>query len=224
MSYILDALRRAESERERGSVPRLHTPTLNGGPPPPPARRSGWTTAALTLALGLAVGLGWWLAPRATEAPLHPLAPTPSPTATPLSPAAARSALPTQKPNHHARAPSVNLGQPAHAVQAEAPVPTPEATPAPRVPMTSPSPQTTTTPPGNRVVAYEQLPPEVRRQLPNLQLGGAIYSETPSARMLLVNGQLLHEGDAAAPGVVLEFIRPRSAVLRWRDLRYEVLW
>lgn len=222
MSYILDALRRAESEREHGSVPRLHTPTLSGGPSPAPARHTGWAVAGLTLALCLAVGLGWWLAPRTTQAPPRP--PAPTPTTTPLSPAAAASALPTQKPSHHLRTPSVNLGQPAHAVQAEAPVPAPEATPAPRAPMTSPSPQTATTPTAHRVVAYEQLPPEVRRQLPNLQLGGAIYSETPAARMLLVNGQLLHEGDAAAPGVVLEVIRPRSAVLRWRDLRYEVPW
>lgn len=73
-----------------------------------------------------------------------------------------------------------------------------------------------------RTVAYDQLPDDVKRQLPALAIGGAIYSERAADRMLIVAGQLLHEGDTAAPGVVLETIKQRSAVLRWRDLRYEV--
>ncbi|WP_207185059.1 general secretion pathway protein GspB, partial [Rubrivivax gelatinosus] len=75
-----------------------------------------------------------------------------------------------------------------------------------------------------RALPFDQLPADVRRSLPALAIGGAIYSEQPSARMLLVGGQLLHEGDAAAPGVTLEHIGQRSAVLRWRDLRYEVAY
>lgn len=70
----------------------------------------------------------------------------------------------------------------------------------------------------------EQLSAEQRRSLPQLAIGGAIYSDQPAARMLLVGGQLLHEGDTAAPGVTLERIGPRSAVLRWRELRYEVAY
>jgi general secretion pathway protein B len=66
------------------------------------------------------------------------------------------------------------------------------------------------------------LPEDVRRGLPLLAIGGAIYSENPGSRMLMVGGQLLKEGDSAGGGVTLEQIRPRSAVLRWKDVRYEV--
>jgi general secretion pathway protein B len=72
------------------------------------------------------------------------------------------------------------------------------------------------------VLAFDQLPEDVRRQLPALAIGGAIYSDTASSRMLIVAGQLVREGDPVAPGVTLEQIRPRSAVLRWKGLRYEV--
>jgi general secretion pathway protein B len=38
----------------------------------------------------------------------------------------------------------------------------------------------------------------------------------------MVNGQVVHEGEAAGPGVVVERIGAKAAVLRWRDMRIEV--
>jgi hypothetical protein len=35
----------------------------------------------------------------------------------------------------------------------------------------------------------------------------------------MLNGQLVREGDAVAPGLVLERIEPKSAVLVWQGLR-----
>jgi general secretion pathway protein B len=72
------------------------------------------------------------------------------------------------------------------------------------------------------IVPWDRLPESQRRLMPVLAIGGAIWSESATNRMLIVSGQLLHEGDSAAPGVVLEQIRAKSAVLRWKDLRYEV--
>jgi len=62
----------------------------------------------------------------------------------------------------------------------------------------------------------------VRSQLPRLAVGGAIYSETPSARMVILNGQVWHEGEKPAADTVLEQIRLKSAVLNFRGQRYEV--
>jgi general secretion pathway protein B len=76
--------------------------------------------------------------------------------------------------------------------------------------------------PAPAIVPWDRLPESQRRQMPALALGGAIWSESAANRMLIVGGQLLHEGDTAAPGVTLEQIRQKSAVLRWKDLRYEV--
>jgi len=215
MSYILDALRRADAERERGHVPGLHSqaaaPAAAGAKRPPLA----WLAPGAAL-LAAGVGAGWWLSrpapapavvtdaasrpparapapaplpsPVAQVAPPPPVAPVPVPRPAPVAPAIVRA--PVQVPAAAAPAPAVAPSRPAAA------------------------------PPS--VVAYERLPEEVRRQLPALTIGGAIYSEQASSRMLIVAGALLHEGDAVAPGVTLEEIKPRSAVLRWKGLRYEV--
>jgi general secretion pathway protein B len=76
----------------------------------------------------------------------------------------------------------------------------------------------------NPVKKLGELPPGVRSQLPNLTVGGAIYSETPSGRMLILNGQIYHEGDKPAADTVLEQIRLKSAVLNWRGQRYEITY
>ncbi|MFN7484719.1 MAG: general secretion pathway protein GspB [Betaproteobacteria bacterium] len=230
MSYILDALRKAEAERERGNVPHLMAQPLGTPPPVAAPRRGALWGAGAALALVAAVGAGWWLArqnvpaqgpaPEATPTATSPAnsgtapapaiattAPVPSPT-TPGAPSGLAALDPTPRPPR----PAADTGPVA------APPPAPPAVDG------AAAPPAATRPAPGRTVAYDQLPPDVRRQLPVLSLGGAIYSETPSARMLLVNGQLQREGDHVAPGVVLEQIQPRSAVLRWRDLRYEMSW
>ena len=68
--------------------------------------------------------------------------------------------------------------------------------------------------------AQADLPPAVREQLPTLQLAGVTYSANPLYRMVIVNGQVLHEGDQAAPGLVLERIEPGRTVWAFRGYRY----
>ncbi|MEO6363565.1 MAG: hypothetical protein ABIO71_10075, partial [Caldimonas sp.] len=58
MSYILDALRRADAERERGAVPGLQSqqhPLLDDDEAPPRSRGLVWVVVALTVALAAAV-------------------------------------------------------------------------------------------------------------------------------------------------------------------------
>lgn len=49
-----------------------------------------------------------------------------------------------------------------------------------------------------------------------------MYSEERSSRMLVVNEQLLREGDRAAAGVVLERIGPSSAQFSFEGRRFEL--
>ncbi|MFO0123741.1 MAG: general secretion pathway protein GspB, partial [Inhella sp.] len=46
-----------------------------------------------------------------------------------------------------------------------------------------------------------------------LAVSGAMHSPDPASRLLIVNGQVAREGDTLAPGVVLQEIQPRSALL-----------
>lgn len=259
MSYILDALRRAEAERERGHVPSLHSQPKSPDDAATPARRLAPWLAAGGVALAAAAFTGWWLGTRPAELPATELAAAPPAPAMapPGPPAGPPMRLPAEAgPGAHSETmtppPLTGTEPPANEAQpmpepAPAPRPTvrpPAVAPAPRVaapvavPASRPSRSRPAPPPAVQapaaatpaapaasvapIIPFERLPPEVKRQLPTLALGGAVYSESAANRLLIVAGQLVHEGDAVAPGVMLEQIRPRSAVLRWKGLRYEV--
>jgi general secretion pathway protein B len=76
--------------------------------------------------------------------------------------------------------------------------------------------------PAERVFAVAELPADVQRELPRLVISGGVFSETAAQRMLIVGGQVVNEGAELAPGLVLEQIRPKIAVLRFRGWRYSV--
>ena len=64
------------------------------------------------------------------------------------------------------------------------------------------------------------LPPDA----PRLAISGGVYSQSPAQRMLIVNGQVFSEGSEIAPGVTVEQIQPRTAILKFRDARYTVTY
>lgn len=206
MSYILDALRRAESERERGTVP-----TLSANPAAADLadddvlvhRVRPWVWAGMLLLLAVlgAAAAHWWMRGDAVPPPTPPSPP----------------ALPVQTQ-------TVAAPPPPPAVQAAAVAPPPlEAKPAPEMKPRAPS-----RPPAPAAAAERPLPmarglPEdIRRQLPPLVAGGAMYSESAAHRILIVNGQLFREGDKIAPELVLEQIRHRGAVLSFKGQRFRI--
>jgi general secretion pathway protein B len=67
-----------------------------------------------------------------------------------------------------------------------------------------------------------ELPAEQRRELPPLVVSGSVWSEQAAARFVVLDGQVLREGDSLAPGLVLVKLAPRAATLRWRDSLVEV--
>jgi general secretion pathway protein B len=129
MSYILDALQRAEAERVRGGVPTLHARPLAEQPLPHrlgTPLRWGLTLAMVALALAVAAA-GWWMWPSAP-------APAPAPTSKPTPQRKTTDVdekLPA-KPKASASASVVQPVEPARAKAKEAPAPLlselPEAT------------------------------------------------------------------------------------------------
>jgi general secretion pathway protein B len=258
MSYILDALRRADAERERGAVPRLHSPNLaaptaagaaGGGASGPAAARPGapWlvpvlagvvAVAALALAAGLWLGRG---SPAGSAGPdAAGAAGTSVATAQPAAAATAREGateVPAVVSGSAAPTPVVPPAPTVVVVPMPAPAPPPAArspgAPAPvgGAPGTraSPAPAAGATPaPGTGAAA--EAPPvpvtglsaEQRRLWPTLAPGGSVYSDDASQRFVILNGQVLREGDSAAPGITVEAIAPRAVVLRWGGLRVEL--
>ncbi len=222
MSLILDALRKADSERERELVPGLHTqvgaplsletaPTVNATP---------WRWIALGTIVVLVAALGWALFGRATPtapAPSHAPAPEPMPLAAPV---------PVVPPN--AVAPNAIAVEAPREVAAPAPWPAPErkaaAKAAGRAAGTAdPAPgAATAAAAAPAAYAREQLPDAIRGALPPLAVGGSIYSSTPANRSLILDGRLYREGELVANDLVLEEIGQKTAVLQIRGYRFEI--
>lgn len=232
MSYILDALRRADAERERGRVPGLHSQVSLPREPQAPnkvARSRGlpaWVLPTLLAALA-AAALAWWLRPvpggaipdrsEATPAVAAPATASQAPAAPSTSPVPTVPSVPA--PSTPATPSAAGAGQPqGNVVAAPAPILAP-VPPAPPPAPVAPSPRSGPAAPPTSAAAEDALPrvadlsPAARSGLPPLQVSGATYSQTPAMRMLIVDGQVLNEGQDIAPGLKLESIGPRAAVL-----------
>jgi general secretion pathway protein B len=271
MSYILDALRRADAERSRGAVPGLHAQAAPADGEPA-ARNFGpliWAAGAagvLLVAVVVVLVFAPWRGPSgdARGAAAPSLAPAPElaaapresvpatvppgelpaaqpgaidPGARPIEPPMSRGNPPP--PSDYGRAPPANASPPPQPRVAPRDVLS-EREAAGRVATLEPKaataaqppvehygeplkPAATSTPaPAAAIPGINDLPPATRSQLPRLAVGGAIYSDTPSARMVILNGQVFHEGDKPAADTVLEQIRLKSAILNFRGQRYEV--
>ncbi|MEI6732475.1 MAG: general secretion pathway protein GspB [Comamonadaceae bacterium] len=223
MSYILDALKRADAERERGVVPGLYARQLagSGTTKRSSGRKLMIVASASTLLLG-ALALALWLwrpasdsAPRVGSAQTVALPALMAP-AVPASAPAISQAVVATAPT--ASAPSV----PAPAI---APPTTPSSQPAAMAAPSQP-PKTTASAQSARAPAVPllaELSDDVRRQIPALNITGAVYSDNPGQRLLLVNNQVLPQGSLAAPEVTLEEIGAKSSIFNFRGSRFRLM-
>ena len=259
MSYILEALKKAQAERQLGNAPTLHAaqpvvPALAASAASRKPLLVGLGAGALVVAAG-AVFLwraGPAPAPATRVAAVVPVSAPPaagSPAAG--SPAAAApvvanslevSAPPAPPQEVHVPQPRVVPPAPAAAAAPRAatlaPQPVPATPPAPAVaavrtptavptpaPVAATAPARTQAPaaaPEDSLPYLQQLPEPVQREVPRVAFGGYMYSANPADRLLLVDKTLRHEGEEVAPGLILEKLLPRAAVMNYRGVRYRV--
>jgi general secretion pathway protein B len=278
MSYILDALRKADAQRERDPARGIHAQPVrlaigerrlrNGN------RIALWAGAAGGIA-SLAV-VGWYLYRDGAAEPVAPsqvaiAAPAPgagtiAPAAMsppPPPPAAAVMPPPVVTAPAIAVAPPVVRAAPQVAAPqvAAAPVSAPPVTAAPAVAAPAVAAPVAAALPGDpnaeeaprssrrsRRAALASVPgaapapaaaptaapaaqPPVAEPVaglpadaPKLVISGGVYSGNVAQRMLIVNGQVFNEGSEVGAGIVLEQIRPKAAVLKFRGSRYTVTY
>ena len=215
MSYILDALQRAESERERGNVPGLHAqPALPTAAARPSTRQLAvLATIGVALLAAAAAGLWAWRSPVAVpidDAAQQATAP-PSTLPAPVVPLAATAvaAAPVAR---------VVAPKPATAASVIAVATRPESvTPSATAHASGASGSVTPAAP-----LLAELPQDVRQQIPALAVNGAVYSENPAQRLLLVNGQVLSQGSLAAPDLTLERIGANTSDFSFRGTRFRI--
>jgi general secretion pathway protein B len=205
MSYILDALKRADAQRERGQVPGLNAQPVPVAAASGSPRRLGLWLGVLCGAAAVAAGGLYWHS-DSTQAATAPI-PAPALAASPApAPLPSVQSIPQPPP---APAPPVVKPVPPPAAPAVKPVP-PQRREAALAAAAAPPP------------TLGELPEDIRRTVPKLVVSGSVYSSNPGQRILIVNGQVLNEGAVLAPDLVLQSIGAKSAVLSVRGTRFRL--
>ena len=224
MSFILDALKKSESARERQSGPALFEVKVAR----PRTALPPWAVAIAVLFVANLAVVGWLLM-RHTTAPA-----VTAPTQAAPAPAAAARDTPAA-PSPAAASPAAPAPQPAGSPAARSTVTAPEEAPAAAAPQESPSNPddfaAAVEPPASGslgrvkrgtdagVPLYQQLAGAPGRQLPQLRLDLHAYAERAGDRWVLINMHKLHEGDSLE-GVHVERITPDGAILSYQGSQF----
>lgn len=205
MSYILEALKKAEAERLGATAPVVARAISAVGSRQPPPWRKPWPWAALAALAVTLASAAWW----STKGADSPAVTTGT---TPAAPSATRA---TAAPAPIAIAPAAEekaIEPPARPKQRVAKKQ--EKKPAPDdQPHTAPATEAP-------IATLRELPEQIQREIPALTIGGYIYSANKADRSVLINKRLLREGDEVASGLTLEQMSPSGMVLNYKGYRY----
>lgn len=230
MSYILDALRKSEQERQVAAgqssgllapSPTEHSPEKN--------KKAVWLAVILLLVLTLvSVNLWWW----SRQPPSIPSASTPVlvskselPPAQPIAPSAPLPSAPTIRVQPIAK-PAIS---PAPSERKQTTIPTPPSQPAAKPVASSPKgadkavrigstetrPQAESSPQAKAPPSTHDLP----SGLPAISISGYIKDQTGS-NLAIINDKLVREGEEISPGLRLEKIDGEQAILNFRGQRF----
>jgi len=235
MSFILDALKKSETDRQRQSSPALFEVKVAA-----PRRRFPLWAAGLAILLGVNMLVLVWLLLRRPE-PVVQAAPITAPAATtPMAASAAPAGmvtvpatvtLPTTVNIPVNAAPSVSLGSASQGatspateeplLQGEEPAVPPDYDPRDYRPAITPAQA------GAIAAARRngQLPSrdEVLAQgsaLPELRLDMHVYSDVPADRFVFINMRKLREGDSTPEGVRVDEITRNGVELSYRGKQF----
>jgi general secretion pathway protein B len=225
MSYILEALRKADRERTLGEVPDLEAAHW-GVRRPERSRRWLWAVAALLI---FNAGLLVYMLNRKTEAPVVPppetaQRETPAAPVKAVKPPVSRSVPIAQEPVALALAPRTlrpKVAVQPHIETAPATTANPQK-PAGRV-VTANTPLTASpTAATPALPEWTELPLEFRSQFTVPHIDVYVYDDNPQRRFILVDLKKYREGDTLANGVVLEKIQSGYLELNYQGTRFRL--
>jgi general secretion pathway protein B len=212
MSFILDALRKSEIERQRQNGPSIvEIPVARED------RRLPIALVAIGLLLAVNVGVLLFFLLRDSGSPaveatpaVAVVAPPAVATPAPLPPGVPPAAMdPAFGPS---ALPGLAFEEPA-----TLPPDAPDPTLLPDAPI-DPGDAGVTYSPGPQVV--ESLPRQAAAGLPALSVDLHIFSDEPAKRAVFINGRRYTQGDRIIEGPMVEEITPEGAVLRHRGQRF----
>jgi general secretion pathway protein B len=212
MSFILDALRKSELERQRQSGPSIaELPVARDD------RRLPRALLAIGLLLVVNVGVLLFFLLRDTGAAPPPVDATSTaapvvaaPIATAPAPAPAEVTPPVES-----LATDAAMTEPEAMPEATSPPPAPDPTLLPDASVTyAHEPVDGTAPP------ITELPAQATAGLPELSVDLHIYSDDPAKRAVFINGRRYQRGSVLAEGPTVEEITREGAVLSYHGQRF----
>jgi len=72
------------------------------------------------------------------------------------------------------------------------------------------------------LIKIDQLPSDIRSELPKISINTHIYSNNPSSRVVNINGIVLREGEDVAKGLTLEEITTSGVILTYKNHRFRI--
>lgn len=216
MSYILDALRKSDQQRQRGMTPTLNSAQIQAPSNPAssgkPALISYSLIAFALVSLGVTIG---WLRPWQKEQALPAnIAATQTPASVSIQ---AAPAMPAAKPEPDLPKPIELAVSPAPQPQAETPTAPPRQDLNP--PTVKQPEKATASAPAANPVTKNQTPAPIQQELPHITITVHAYSTDPAERLAGINGRLLREGQEVAAGLRLERITEDGIILNFKGQR-----
>jgi general secretion pathway protein B len=210
MSFILDALKKSEQQRQLGTTPNLQFAQLTPVAPKRPSAFNYGLLAIVLLAAGVMIGLlrPWQTEQMPTESvPITREAPVTIPQQAAPAPLEMSPELPgTMKPNNPAPA---NDGT------------TSAAASIPDKSISESSANITSLASEQAAISFDDLPIQVQRQFPELSIQLHSYSSKTDERLVYINSTRMREGESVMPGLVLEQITPDGMIFSYKGYRFK---
>jgi len=238
MSFILDALKKLEKERQRGTVP--DPLTAQDATAQETKRRRLWPyllLVSLLLNAGLFV---WWLAPWQSIKPdevahlpagqqLESKAATShSSTTLHKQPAKPRDIVKQNRPAQtkaglQKKIPRIPPQTTDTTKPREVSLPVPQQTPTEGHVPPEPKPVNNSLDAvEDKVYNLNELPLSIKQSLPTFTITISLYSDDPASRMAKINGQMLREGQYLTAGLKLEEITPDGVIFSYKNYHFLV--
>ena len=238
MSYILDALKKAERDRRPATVPTLETVHQSPAPPAAPARPV-WHWIVAVVVLVNAGALIWLLRSGPMRSTVIPAGSPVAPVSSAPVPAT-EQAVPARQPDPAPRVSPSETQAPVAAAPPPPIQPRPERTPAvparaetARAPSVAPAPRPAAAPavPGPPAPAAPSkgslpAPADISSGSPEfiqrMKLQVVVYSDVAAQRMVFIDNRKYVEGQSIDGKTVVESIVPDGAVLLYQGNRIKL--
>ena len=217
MSFILDALRKSELERQRQSGPSIAEMPIARDD-----RRMPWAMLAIGVLLAVNAGVLLYFMLRDDKPAIAAVETTAAPAAALPVATAPAAAAPLPAPAQSAPVAESTLADEGTSIAPEMPAASsPPPAPDPTL-LPEPSVTYAPAPPSGNPPSIDDLPAQATAGLPELSVDLHIYTDDPAKRAVFINGRRYQRGGVLAEGPTVEEITRDGVVLSYHGQRFQL--